>query len=58
MPIRFVGRAGLVARAEVLLIISIGLETVRPYRFKDAATLIEDFWTEVDRLLREKGVIE
>ena len=34
------------------------LETVRPYRFKDAATLVEDFWTEVDRLLREKGVIE
>jgi hypothetical protein len=34
------------------------LEMVRPYRFKDAATLVEDFWTEVDRLLREKGVIE
>ena len=34
------------------------LETVRPYRFKDAATLVEDFWTEVDKLLREKGVIE
>lgn len=33
------------------------METVRPYRFKDAATLLEDFWTEVDRLLREKGVI-
>jgi len=33
------------------------LETVRPYRFKDAATLIEDFWTEGDKLLREKGVI-
>ena len=33
------------------------LETVRPYRFKDAATLIEDFWAEVDKLLREKGVI-
>lgn len=34
------------------------LETVRPYRFRDAATLIEDFWAEVDQLLREKGVIE
>jgi Family of unknown function (DUF6516) len=33
------------------------LETVRPYRFKDAATLVEDFWGEVDKLLREKGVI-
>lgn len=32
-------------------------ETVRPYRFKDAATLLEDFWAEVDKLLREKGVI-
>jgi hypothetical protein len=34
------------------------METIRPYRFKDAATLLEDFWTEVDKLLREKGVIE
>ena len=31
--------------------------TVRPYRFKNAATLVEDFWFEVDRLLKEKGVI-
>lgn len=34
------------------------METVRPHRFKDAPTLLADFWTEVDRLLREKGVIE
>ncbi len=34
------------------------METVRPYRFKDAATLLEDFWAEVDKLLRERGVIE
>lgn len=33
------------------------METVRPYRFKDAATLLADFWTEVDKLLKEKGVI-
>ena len=33
------------------------LETVRPYRFKDAAKLLEDFWAEVDGVLREKGVI-
>ena len=32
------------------------MDTVRPYRFKDAVTLIEDFWAEVDRLLKEKGV--
>lgn len=33
------------------------LETVRLYRFKDAATLVEDFWAEGDKLLEEKGVI-
>jgi hypothetical protein len=33
------------------------METVRPYRFKDAATLVEDFWAEVDKVLKEKGVI-
>jgi hypothetical protein len=32
------------------------METVRPYRFKDAATLLEDFWAEVDKVLEEKGV--
>lgn len=32
------------------------MDTVRPYRFKDAVTLIENFWAEVDRFLREKGV--
>jgi hypothetical protein len=31
--------------------------TVRSYRFRDVATLVEDFWTEVDRLLKEKGVV-
>ena len=33
------------------------IETVRPYRFQDAGKLLEDFWAEVDKLLREKGVI-
>ncbi|MGD0497805.1 MAG: DUF6516 family protein [Bryobacteraceae bacterium] len=32
------------------------MDTVRPYRFKDAATLVEDFWAEVDKVLKEKGV--
>ena len=32
-------------------------DAVRPYRFKDARTLIEDFWAEVDRFLKEKGVL-
>ena len=33
------------------------LDTVRPYRFKDAATLLADFWAEVDSILKERGVI-
>ena len=33
------------------------LRTIRPYDYKDAATLLEDFWTEVDSVLKEKGVI-
>jgi hypothetical protein len=32
-------------------------DAVRRYRFKDAATLIGDFWAEVDRFLKEKGVL-
>jgi len=30
---------------------------VRRYRFRDAGTLIEDFWAEVDRFMKEKGVL-
>ena len=30
---------------------------VRRYRFRDAGTLIEDFWAEVDRFLKERGVL-
>lgn len=33
------------------------LGTVRPYPFRDAATLLEDFWKEVDGVLKEKGVL-
>jgi hypothetical protein len=33
------------------------LKTVKPYDYKDAATLLEDFWTEVDSVLRNRGVI-
>ena len=32
------------------------LRTVRPYAYRDAATLIGDFWAEVDRVLKERGV--
>jgi hypothetical protein len=33
------------------------LKTVRPYVYRDAATLLEDFWSTVDSMLRERGVI-
>jgi Family of unknown function (DUF6516) len=33
------------------------LRTVRAYTYKDAATLLEDFWNTVDAVLRERGVI-
>ena len=32
------------------------LKTVRPYEYRDAATLLADFWTLVDAVLREKGI--
>lgn len=31
-------------------------DTVRPYVYKDAATLLEDFWRQVDAVLAERGV--
>lgn len=34
------------------------LRTIRPYDYSDAATLLTDFWAEVDSVLRERGVIE
>jgi hypothetical protein len=33
------------------------LRTIRPYDYKGAATLLADFWAEVDAVLRERGVI-
>jgi hypothetical protein len=33
------------------------LKTARPYEYKDAATLLADFWTLVDAVLREKGIL-
>jgi hypothetical protein len=30
--------------------------TSGPYEYKDAATLLADFWAEVDAVLKEKGV--
>jgi hypothetical protein len=33
------------------------LHTVRGYEYKDAATLLADFWGQVDAVLRERGVL-
>ena len=33
------------------------LGRIRPYGFRDAATLLADFWAAVDSVLKEKGVI-
>lgn len=32
------------------------LRTIQPYDYRDAATLVGDFWDTVDSVLREKGV--
>jgi hypothetical protein len=32
------------------------LRTVRPYDYRDAATLLADFWAEAEAVLRERGV--
>jgi len=31
------------------------LGTVRPYEYRDAATLLDDFWAEVAAILKERG---
>jgi hypothetical protein len=33
------------------------LRTIKAYDYKDAATLLADFWTVVDSVIREKGII-
>ena len=32
--------------------------TIRPYDYRDAASLLADFWSEVDAVLRERGVLK
>lgn len=34
------------------------LQTVRPYGYQDAATLLADFWILVDAVLKERGVLK
>jgi Family of unknown function (DUF6516) len=31
--------------------------TIKPYEYRDAAILLADFWSTVDSVLRERGVI-
>jgi len=33
------------------------LRTVKPYEYRDAASLLADFWETVEAVLRERGVI-
>jgi hypothetical protein len=33
------------------------LGATRPYEYRDAATLLADFWAEVDAVLKERGVL-
>ena len=33
------------------------LRTVRPYEYQDAGTLLADFWSEVDAVLKARGVL-
>lgn len=33
------------------------IRTILPYAYCDAATLLSDFWTAVDAVLKEKGVL-
>ncbi len=32
-------------------------KTVKPYEYKDAAALLEDFWAVVDVILKERGIL-
>jgi len=33
------------------------IRTVKPYEYRDAASLLADFWAEVDSVLKERGVL-
>ncbi len=33
------------------------MRAIRPYEYKDASTLLEDFWKEVHAVLKERGAI-
>jgi hypothetical protein len=33
------------------------VRTIRAYKYRDAASLLADFWSTVDAVLRERGVL-
>jgi hypothetical protein len=33
------------------------LRVIKPYEYRDAATLLADFWAEADAVLRERGLL-
>jgi hypothetical protein len=33
------------------------IRTVKPYEYRNAAALLADFWSEVDAVLKERGVL-
>ncbi len=33
------------------------LKTIQPYEYKNASELVADFWEQVDKMLKEKGVL-
>ncbi len=33
------------------------IRTIKPYQYTDSATLLADFWTEVDSVLKGRGII-
>lgn len=34
------------------------LRTIRPYEYQDAASLLADFWGDVEAVLKERGVLK
>ena len=34
------------------------LKSIRPYEYRDAASLLSDFWAALDAILRERGILE
>ena len=50
---REAGQGGAQARRTI---IATGTAATKPYAFSDAATLMQDFWNDVDAVLRERGV--